>query len=340
VTLKTSQAESALSLVKEYEYSQAPINPIITLPEPLEVPDANIIIRSSDLVDFRIHKSVLAMVSPLFRDLLSLPQPSDSESVDGLPVVQVSEDAGLLTSLISMLYPVPAVAPDSYEKVLYLLAACQKYDMVHVQNSIRTEVNRGGFPAPVGTDAFRAYAIAKIKGLVPETEKAARLTLDYPMTFETVGEGLRLFEGSALRDLARFRKRCRDSLVTCLGPFLDVQGPSAIWVGCLEVRPNRHPSRRYLPQTNILPNWLRQVLSQNRDSEQTLFSHQLTTPSNIREEYMTAIQGHTSCSFCSEVHVKKGLAFCMELENKMALALDETQKSFFDEVPKDGQPCR
>jgi hypothetical protein len=140
------------------------------------------------------------MVSPFFEDLLSIPQPSDSESIDGLPVIQFSEDAELLGTLVSMLYPVRRVIPDSYEKVLNLLAACQKYDMVQVQSSIRAKVNRGTFPAPVGTEGFRAYAIACNKGLVPEMEKAAHMTLDHPMTLETLGEALLVFDGPALRD--------------------------------------------------------------------------------------------------------------------------------------------
>ena len=153
------QAGSALSLVQEREDSQAQVNSITSLPENLDVSDANVIIRSSDLVNFRVHKSVLVMASAFFRDLLSLPQPPESESIDGIPVIQLPEDAELLNSLVSMLYPVLPVVPHSYEKLLYLLAACQKYDMVQVQSFIRDKVNCD-YPAPVGTEAFRAYAIA------------------------------------------------------------------------------------------------------------------------------------------------------------------------------------
>jgi hypothetical protein len=95
---------------------------------------------------------------------------------------------------------------NSYFKVLYLLAACQKYEMASVQSSIRLQVKWGEFPAPKGTEAFAAYAIASAKRLIPEMENAARLTLNYPMTFEYLGEGLQLFEGSALHDLASFHK--------------------------------------------------------------------------------------------------------------------------------------
>ena len=65
------------------------------------------------------------MASPVFKDLLSLSHPSDNETVDGLPVVQLSESSELLSSLISILYPVPAVIPKSYDKVLYSLRPCQ-----------------------------------------------------------------------------------------------------------------------------------------------------------------------------------------------------------------------
>jgi BTB/POZ domain len=119
--LNLLQAESVLSLVHERQDTQVQINPTTPPPPTFDVPDANIIIRSSDFVDFRVHKSVLTLTSPFFNDLLSLPQPSDSETLDGLPVIQLSEDSELLNTLVSLLYPVRTVIPSSYEKVLYLL---------------------------------------------------------------------------------------------------------------------------------------------------------------------------------------------------------------------------
>ena len=104
--------------MREHEDSQSQINPTTPPLEPFRVLDANLVIRSSDLVDFRVHKGVLAMVSPLFKDTFSLPQPNDSEVVDGLPMIRISEDSELLSCLVSILYPVPTVVPSSYEKVV------------------------------------------------------------------------------------------------------------------------------------------------------------------------------------------------------------------------------
>ena len=169
------------------------------------MPEASIIVRSSDQVKFRVHKSVLAMSSPFFKDVLSLPQPPDPEIVDGLPVVPLPEEAGLLNSLISLLYPITPIIPDSYQKVFALLAVCQKYEMEEVESYIRSAVKNGKFPAPVKSEGFSAYAIANVLGIVPEMEDAARLTLDLPMTFESLGEELRSFSGQALCDLIRYR---------------------------------------------------------------------------------------------------------------------------------------
>lgn len=58
--------------------------------------------------------------------MLSLPQSPDSETVDGLPVIQLSEDSELLNCVVSMTYPVHPVKINSYDKVLYLLAAYQE----------------------------------------------------------------------------------------------------------------------------------------------------------------------------------------------------------------------
>ncbi|KAH9053902.1 hypothetical protein EDB87DRAFT_1580708 [Lactarius vividus] len=195
------KADSTLAPVKEDPTSDPPSVPLC-----LDMPDANIIVRSSDQANIRIHKSVLAISSPFFKDLLSIPQPPDDELVDGLPVIQLSEDTDLLNSLVSLLYPIPPIIPGSYEKVFALLGACQKYDMETIQSNIRDGIKLGRFPGPVEAEAFRAYAIAGSMGLDPELEDAARLTLRCRMTFESLGEQLRSFKGRSLCDLIRYRK--------------------------------------------------------------------------------------------------------------------------------------
>jgi hypothetical protein len=147
-----------------------------------------------------------------------LPQSSVNETIDGLPVVRLPEDAELVRALVTVLYPIPPEIPISYEKVLALLAAAQKYEMSAVQASIRAEVVRRGLPEPTGAQALRAFAIAFSNKLSPEMGTTARLTLDSPLTFAALGDSLPLFRGLALHELTAFRKMCRDNIVSCLEP--------------------------------------------------------------------------------------------------------------------------
>jgi hypothetical protein len=190
-------------------------------------------VRTSDHASFPIRKSVLASSSLVFRDMFALPRPPNNETFNELPGVDISEDAELVRSLITILYPIPSEIPASYDKILALLAAAQKYDMDSVQSSIRTEVASRSPPALEGGKAFRAFAIASRSRLMLEMEMAARLTLDQPMTFEHVGDELRIFEGRALSELAEFRKACRDNLISSFTSLLDINSDcSKIWVGC------------------------------------------------------------------------------------------------------------
>ena len=147
-------------------------------------------------------------------------------------------------------------------------------------------------------------------------KKVAHQTLDHPMTFETIGESLRLFQGSALRDLVHFRRRCSDNILTCFNSFLkvrvDAPGPSSIWDGC---------------RSFCLPSSLSSALS-CRELHERVFTHPLPTPSNVRALYLTTIQHHYHCSFCLRVHAEKGSNFAEQLEVSLTHALEKVHTSF------------
>ncbi|KAF8472370.1 hypothetical protein DFH94DRAFT_766451 [Russula ochroleuca] len=142
------------------------------------------------------------------------------------------------------------------------------------------------------------------------------------MTFEVIGEGLQLFEGCTLRDLASFRKHVGDNLVTCLDSFLEVEppGPSSVWVGCPEIMPINIRG----PRIRALPKWLSQLLSRiQNDLKLQNFTLPLDIHSRIRQEYFMALQNHANCIFCLGVHMRNGSTFCAELEDKLAQARDK-----------------
>jgi hypothetical protein len=156
--------------------------------------------------------------------------------------------------------------------------------------------------------------------------------LDHPMTFEILGEGLRLFEGWALQDLASFRKRYRDNLVSCFKSLLATEGSQfGIWTRCCTYKYKQYSglSLLNLPMSNTngsLPSWLAELYQKKLDESQETFSKSLFNPRNIRGEYLSALRAHTkskNCVSCTKVHTEKGEKFCKDLEDRLTRALNE-----------------
>jgi hypothetical protein len=246
--------------------------------------------------------------------------------------MHVSEKAEIFRSLVTVLYPIPSEIPSRYSGVLALLAATQKYDMFAAQSSIRALTSQK-LP-PIGAEAS-AYAFASKNNLLLEAKTAARLTLNYPLTFEFLGPALKRFEGCALRDLARFRKSCRDRLVSCFQSFLDTRnGPSKVWRSCsnLEASSLPHFFGFGRPTTGpTLPLWLRDLFMQQIRLLKENFTNPLPNPSSIRGSYLEALRVHIQASggcSCSTIHALEGEKYCAELEQKVAGAVDEASHAF------------
>ena len=151
------------------------------------------------------------------------------------------------------------------------------------------------------------------------------------MTFEVLGEGLRLFEGWTLRNLVNFRKLCRERFIACLDKHrFQSLGPSSIWVGCPLLRPT------WLVEEAYLPTWLYELLIRNQnDLKLQKFTRPLNIHSSIRQEYITALLNHTTCCICMGVHIRNGSTFCGELEVRFARARDKVTCPLTYQVPRD-----
>lgn len=173
---------------------------------PFDDDDADVVLRSSDNVDFYFHKTLLSNASPFFESKLSLFQPSpgssesDSDHETHPPafnplVVRISleENGSVVNVLLSMLladdgYDVgkedleyftgdDIVRPTSLEDALALINAAAKYDMATVFS--RAQSFLGEF-LTLDT-CLLIYATAHRLTLHHETLSAARLTLQLPL---------------------------------------------------------------------------------------------------------------------------------------------------------------
>ncbi|TDL16712.1 hypothetical protein BD410DRAFT_776947 [Rickenella mellea] len=101
--------------------------------------DGNVIL-TTNLSIFRVHRGLLSMNSPVFADMLTLPQPEASEDIlEGLPMVEISDDDDSFTHLLHYFY-VPRYyyrgSEASFDKISGLLRMSTKYQI----DDLREEV--------------------------------------------------------------------------------------------------------------------------------------------------------------------------------------------------------
>ena len=97
--------------------------------------DADAILCSSDGIEFRVHKVILSLASPVFQDVFGLPQPTDPRSP--IPVIDILEPSNVLRPFIQYLYPCspPKVSDISMWEALYTTA--DKYIVEVVTDLLR-----------------------------------------------------------------------------------------------------------------------------------------------------------------------------------------------------------
>ncbi|KAJ8516593.1 hypothetical protein ONZ45_g6110 [Pleurotus djamor] len=145
-------------------------------------PQMSVVLRSSDTppVDFRIYRALLILSSPLFADLLSLPQPSEpgasDEMSEGSHVIPMSESAETIQRLLPFVYPRSVEIPrmETLEELQAVLHVAAKYEMKEVQQCLGEILVSPRF---VEVDPMRVFAIACRYGLQQPARLAAKHTL-------------------------------------------------------------------------------------------------------------------------------------------------------------------
>ncbi|KZT21618.1 hypothetical protein NEOLEDRAFT_1121083 [Neolentinus lepideus HHB14362 ss-1] len=147
---------------------------------PFDRPDADVIIRSSDNVDFRMFKLMLSVASPVFAGMFTLPRAVEEASADkegGLPVVRVTEDRKAVDILLRLCYP--GTVPDllTLDDVKKGLEVAMKYEVDSAMSFIRRALVSPEF---LDNNALRVYAIACLHKLWKEAEVSAKASLRMP----------------------------------------------------------------------------------------------------------------------------------------------------------------
>jgi len=119
-----------------------------------------VVLRSCDDVSYRVHRIILTMASPVFADMFSLPQPSDTPSETDQrsvspPIVDLTEDGKTIRAILDACYPFRDPDLDDLDAVRTALEAAAKYE---VAKAIQLGERR--LQAFVQKEPLRVFAIA------------------------------------------------------------------------------------------------------------------------------------------------------------------------------------
>ncbi|KAI0744278.1 hypothetical protein C8Q80DRAFT_888928 [Daedaleopsis nitida] len=174
-----------------------------TAPAPFDKVGADIILRTSDTVDFHVYSHVLILASPFFETMLSLPQPSlsspgDAQTADNRPVIDVSENSDTLETLLRICYPIER--QESVRSLAQMEAewnAAVKYDMAMPRAVLAKELLKAAYTSPLA-----AWAVACRVGSEPLVRCAAENLKKTSPLIITEGD----LRGITAADLYRLRE--------------------------------------------------------------------------------------------------------------------------------------
>ncbi|KAJ7150444.1 hypothetical protein C8R43DRAFT_1067909 [Mycena crocata] len=100
--------------------------------------DGNLVIQAGNR-QFRVYRGILAARSPVFQDMLSFPQPVDSELVDGCPIVRIPDSAMEATVFLKAIFLPDSFRPYPAETTYDILAGCLRLGHKYGVDSLRRQ---------------------------------------------------------------------------------------------------------------------------------------------------------------------------------------------------------
>lgn len=152
--------------------------------------------------DFRVHKFILSLASPVFKDMFAIPQPSDqsqNQSSD-IPVVDIPDSPEVFNIILQYIYPgveLPRITNTSILSTLFSTA--DKYDIASIHPVLKDSLK-----AFLPKDPFRVYIMACQFGFSGEAKEAARVMTSQCMLHRDYDEAVQHISGPDLYRLIRF----------------------------------------------------------------------------------------------------------------------------------------
>ena len=178
---------------------------------PFDHDDADIILRSSDRVDFHVYRAILSISSPFFKSMFSLPQPNTSSAPERKnPVVDLPENSRTIATILTFIYPVVYAAPEpeSLDDMMDAFVAAKKYEMVIVSQCLSETFAESKC---VRDDPIAAFCAAYSRELGEACRIAAKASLKCRMNLNNIADKLQYLNGPAFYQLYKFHRACSTS---------------------------------------------------------------------------------------------------------------------------------
>lgn len=185
--------------------------------EPFTDKNADLILRSSDRVDFYVHKLVLSLASPTFQSMFTLPKPTSPTTTalvrgpgnnnhkDGLPITQLTEDTTTLDIILRACYPYSVPKIGDLETLQRVLEAAEKYEVEAFRGTAGLLLKASIETAPV-----TVYSMACRFGYADILTLSAKacLAVEFNEILRTPPPVLRMMDNVQYQRLLQYHRKC------------------------------------------------------------------------------------------------------------------------------------
>ncbi|VDC03542.1 unnamed protein product [Peniophora sp. CBMAI 1063] len=238
---------------------------------PWDDSDADLVLRSAEDVEFRVHRVILARSLSAF-DLSSLFTRSGEQelSEDGIPILRLPDTADTVAILLSALYPGPAPTLTDLSAVRSLLGSLDRYGARFVPASICSALEALATAEPEQT-----YVLACAARLADIARIAARATLRAPRQLAPVPRSnLGAMTALQYHALVLYQDDCRAAARGVANSFAWIAGDDI--PGAVAADPNRsslecgcpaaHEQTEgrkgaHAPPYYLVPEWVRKYMA-------------------------------------------------------------------------------
>lgn len=168
--------------------------------------DGDIVLRTGPVLgpwhSFRVHKLILSLASPVFRDMFTFPQPPNQNQNEEhqLPIVDVPETPKVIDTILRLIYP--GVEPPKITDlsiVPALLSAADKYNLTSIGHILKGTL-KGFLPG----DSFEVYVIACRFGFLEVAREATMVSTTRSILRRDYGEAIQHISNAGLFRFVRF----------------------------------------------------------------------------------------------------------------------------------------